>query len=80
MTVSNLKACLRNQWAVRYHNQRIWEGKTECTRKTFSRIAVLQVNETNYVEVNEKKFTDSLRVPGVAIKESIILGGSCIQL
>ena len=56
------------------------KGKTECTRKTFSRIAVLQVNETNYVEVNEKKFTDSLRVPGVAIKESIILGGSCIQL
>ena len=41
---------------------------------------MLQVNETNYVEVNEKKFTDSLRVPGVAIKESIILGGSCIQL
>ena len=39
---------------------------------------MLQVNETNYVEVNEKKFT--LGVPGVAMKESIILGGSCNEL
>ena len=43
---------------------------------------MLQVNETNYVEVNEKKdrVTDALNATRAAVEEGIVLGGGCALL